>query len=181
MKKLSMLVFSVLLLFVGIVAVNAKTEDDLYNALSQTITFSDGSTWGLSDGDLKKAKDYLKKYEVSSDDVDYIISQINTAKSIIKKEGSGEFGKYSSKNKSDLLKLVENVSNKTKVKAEVTDGSIVVYNVDSDGNKTTPFYEVTKLVKQTGSTDTMAIIASISLVIVLIGTILVSKEIKANN
>ena len=84
--------------------------------------------------------------------------------------------------KKALLQLVENVNKKTtNVKAEVKDGSVIVYNVDADGNKTTPFHEATQLVKQTGSTDTMAIIASISLVIVLIGTILVSKEIKANN
>ena len=148
MKKLSMLVFSALLLFVGVVFVNAKTEDDLYEALSQKVELKDGNTWGLSDGDLKKAKDYLKKYEISSTDVDYIISQIDAAKKIIKKEKSGVFSSFSSENKKALLQLVENVNKKTtNVKAEVKDGSVIVYNVDADGNKTTPFHEATQLVK----------------------------------
>ena len=180
MKKLSALLFTVLLFFVGVVVVNAKTEADLLEALSQNIELKDGSTWSLSDGDLKKAKDYLNKYEISSDDVDYIISQIDAAKEIIKSEGTSNFSIYSASHKSELKELVAKVDSKTNVKAEVKDGAVIIYNVDSNGNKTSVFYEVTNLVKQTGSSNTMTVLAYISLVIISIGTVLVAREIRAN-
>lgn len=181
MKKLSALVFTVLLACAFVVNVYAKTEQDLIDRISGSITLSDGNEYRLGSDDLTAAKQYLNKYELSSEDVDYILKQIDAAEKIIKKEKSGVFKNFSAANKQELRTLVENVAKYTKVDAEVKNGSVVIYNTDDSGKRTTPFHEATKLVAQTGSSNTMAIIASISLVIVLIGTVLVAKEIKTNN
>ena len=185
MKKLSAIFFALLLVFAFVCHVEAKTEQDLIDELSKSVELSNGKEYKLESDDLNAAKQYLNKYELTSTEVDYILEQIEAAKKIIKKEDTGVYAKFSTENQKALKKLVENVAKYTTVDAEAKNGNVIVYNTDENGNRLEPFHKSDKLVTsgrlaQTGSSNTMTILASISLLIVLIGTVLVAKEIKTN-
>ena len=175
MKKLSILLFAVLL-FVGVTRVDAMSEDDLKKALTQTIEIN-GTEVSVSDSTKAAIERYLNQYEVSSAHADYINERINTAISILKSEGQTDFKKLSTSAKSDLKKLVKEISDHTSVKATVTNGAVVVLTPDGSGT----FFEVTHLVKQTGSSTTLtAMVAGISVLIVAAGACLVVKQVKEN-
>ena len=174
MKKLGILLFAVLL-FVGVVRVNAASEDELKEALTQTFEIN-GTKVQVDDATKTAIERYLNQYEVSSAHADYIIDKVNTAISILKSEGQTDFSKLSSSAKSRLKALVVDISNNTSVKATVTNGTVVI--LDENGET---FYEVDDLVKQTGSTVTLtAVMAGISVLIVAAGACLVVKQVKEN-
>ena len=75
MKKLGYLLFAVLL-FVGVVKVNAMSEEDLKKALTQTIEIN-GTKVSIDDATKTAIERYLNQYEVSSSDADYINERIN--------------------------------------------------------------------------------------------------------
>jgi hypothetical protein len=174
MKKLSVILFAALLFF-GAVRVNAMTEAELKDALTQTIEIN-GSKYTVDDGTKTAIERYLNQYDVSSAHADYINARINTAISILKSEGQTDFKKLSTTAKNKLKALVEEISNNTSVKATVTNGSVVV--LDPTGGT---FYEVDHLVKQTGSTATLiGVLAGVSLLVVAAGACLVVKQVKEN-
>ena len=174
MKKLSILLFAVLL-FVGVARVDAMSESELKDALTQTITIN-GTEVSVDASTKAAIERYLSQYEVSSADADYINARINTAISILKSEGQTDFKKLSTSAKNKLKALVEEVSDHTSVKATVTNGSVVI--LDSNGDT---FFEVDNLVKQTGSNTTLtAMVAGVSILIVAAGACLVVKQVKEN-
>lgn len=174
MKKLSYVLLAVLLFF-GFTRVNAATEEELKDALFGKITIN-GKEFSLDDGTKAAVERYLNQYEVNANDADYIIARINTAKSILESEGKEDYRNISQSAKNRLKALVVEINDHTSVKATVTNGNLVI--LDGSGNT---FYEVTKLVKQTGSeTSITAIIAGISLLIVAAGSFLVVKQVKEN-
>ena len=174
MKKLGVLLFAALL-FVGVVRVNAATEEELKDALTQTIEIN-GTKVSVDDATKVAIERYLNQYEVSASDADYIINKINTAISILKSEGQTEFSKLSNSAKNRLKALVVEISDNTSVKATVTNGSVVI--LDPKGGT---FYEVDQLVKQTGSSVTLtAVLAGVSVLIVAAGACLVVKQVKEN-
>lgn len=163
-------------LFVGTTNVSAMTEADLRKKFDETVTIN-GNKYAVSDGDKKLADDYLAKYEVSSDDCDYIAKKVDEAKAILTAEGQEDLTKLSESTKTKLKKLVSDVSANTSVKGTVTSGSVVILN--SDGST---FAEVTSLVKQTGTErSNIAIIAGVAFVITLVGACLVVKQVKNSN
>ena len=174
MKKLSYLLLAALL-FVGLLKVDALSEEKLKEALTQTITIN-GTEWSVYRSTKAAIERYLNQYDVSEADADYINERINTAISIIKSEGQTDFSILSASAKNKLKALVVEISNNTSVKATVTDGSVVVLTPSGD-----TFYEVDHLVKQTGSSmTTTAIVTAVSFVIVAAGACLVVKQVKEN-
>ena len=174
MKKLGILLFAVLL-FVGVARVDAISEDELKDALTQTFEI-DGTKVHVDDATKTAIERYLNQYEVSSADADYIKARIDTAISILKSEGQTDFKKLSDDAKDRLKALVVEISNHTSVKATVTNGSVVILDASGD-----TFFEVDHLVKQTGSTVTLtAVMAGISVLIVAAGACLVVKQVKEN-
>ena len=174
MKKLSYLLL-VVLLFVGVMKVDAITEDQLKEALTQTIEIK-GTKFSVDSATKTAIERYLNQYDVSSADADYINGKINTAISILKSEGQTDFKKLSASAKNQLKGLVEDISANTSVKATVTNGTVIVKDANGD-----PFFEVTKLVKQTGSEMTMpAMLATISFLVVAAGACLIVKQVKEN-
>lgn len=172
MKKLGYLLL-VVLLFVGVLRVDALTEDQLKDALTQTIDIK-GTKVSVDAATKTAIERYLNQYDVSTTDADYINGKINTAISILKSEGQTDFTKLSASAKSQLKGLVEDISANTSVKATVTNGTVVVY--DGSGNV---FFEVTKLVKQTGSEmTTTAMMAAISFLVVAAGACLIVKQVR---
>ena len=174
MKKLCVLLFAALL-FVGVTRVDAISEDELKDALTQTIEIN-GTKVSVDDATKVAIERYLNKYNVSSSDADYIKARIDTAISILKSEGQTEFSKLSQSAKNRLKALVVEISDHTSVKATVTNGSVVILDEDGD-----TFYEVDHLVKQTGSSVTLtAVLAGVSVLIVAAGACLVVKQVKEN-
>ena len=176
MKKLFMISLVMFGLVFGIKSVNAMTEEELITKMTKAYTIN-GSEYKMDDADIVLLKRYLKEYDLSSADADYISSKVDAAISIVKKSGKTNFKDFSKQTKEDLKKLVEDVSANTSVKASVTSGSVVVYT--PEGTKT--FAEVTKLVKQTGTSISISniVIAGISLIVVLAGSVIITKELKA--
>ena len=174
MKKLSYLLFGALL-FAFVLKVDALSEEKLKEALTQTIEIN-GTKVSVDASTKTYIERYLNQYEVSEAHADYINERINTAISILKSEGQTDFKKLSASAKTKLKNLVKEISDNTSVKATVTNGSLVVYGTNGE-----TFFEVTKLVKQTGSSvTTTAFIASVSLLIVAAGTVLIVKQVKEN-
>ena len=175
MKKLLSVVL-VLVMFFAVTTVKAMTEDELYDALTQTITVK-GNKYAVDEATKNHARVYLNQFDVSSEDADYINVRINKAIDILKGAGTVDASKLSAGDKEDLKELVKEIRLHTSVNAEVTNGAVVIYDNNGD-----VFFEVTRLVKQTGvETSTTAIIATISLVIVAAGALLVGRQVKHSN
>ncbi len=171
MKKLIALVLVGFLFFAGVNSVSAMSEADLKAKFEETLTLN-GDKYGLSSGVIVLVERYLNEYEVSAEDADYIAERIDKAKGIIEKDGHAKFADFSEDTKKQLKTLVDEIDRKTSVSARCTKGSVIVE--DKDGKT---FAEVTELVKQTGSeTSTIALMSSISLIIVLAGTALLGKK-----
>ena len=174
MKKLCLLLLAALF-FVGVARVNAITEDELKDILTQTIEIN-GAKVHVDDATKTAIERYLNQYDVSSADADYIKGKVNTAISILKSEGQTDFKKLSQSAKNKLKQLVVDITNNTTVHATVTNGSVIV--LDDQGE---PFFEVDHLVKQTGSSTTLtAMVAGVSVLIVAAGACLVVKQVKEN-
>lgn len=174
MKKFMFLTL-VVSLFIGVSTVSAMTEAELKAKLSQTIKVG-GQDFTLDANTKAYVEKYLNENDVSAADGDYIAGKIDEAITILQNEGKTNFSELSTTAKNNLKALVQNVNDNTSVKATVTGGSVVVYN-----NSGTPFFEVTKLVKQSGfETSTVAIITSLSVLVVAAGAFFVTKQVKAN-
>ena len=172
MKKL---IFSIFMVFVFAISVNAMTEDELYAKFEQTISLN-GSTYSLSSSDLNLAKQYLRQNDLTDADCDYIAGKIDEAITIIKGEGNANFKNYSQTAKNKLKALVEDVDQNTSIHATVTNGSVVVYNTDG----VTKFAEVDHLVKQTGVETNTALIVVLSFIVVSAGACFVVRQVKQN-
>lgn len=175
MKKLGIFALIAGLFLFSAIGVNAKTEAELKEILTQTITVG-GSKYSLSDGDKVLVERYLNENEVSSAHADFIAERVETAKGIIQGQGNVDFKNYPESVKQQLKELVNQISEGTTVNATLTRDALVIYNSDNS-----VFAEVTKLVKQTGTeTSKMAIIAGVSILIVAVGTCLVVKQVKTS-
>lgn len=175
MKKVMLTIFAAILLVTGMVGASAMSESDLYAKFSATYNIN-GYNYSLSDGDKVLAKKYLDTYEVSSKDADYIAGKIDEAVAAMRNSGVkdfSDFGKLPLSLRQTLKKLVEDVAANTKVKATVTKGTVIIFNPDG-----TKFAEIGKLVKNTGLN--MSIIASLALVVVVAGAVVLVKNVKAN-
>ncbi len=172
MKKV--LLTFVVALFVGIISVSAMTEKDLRKRFDETITIG-GVTYEVSAGDKKLVDDYLAKYKVSDKDCKYISDKIDEVIAIVKAEGKAEGKNFSKDAKAKLKAIVADIAANTSVKATVKEGCLVILNEDGS-----TFAEVDKLVKKTGTNNTIAMIAGVAFVITLAGAVLVVRQAKQN-
>ena len=173
MKKL--FVVTLVAFFVGLISVSAMSEKDLRKRFDESITIG-GTTYVVKAGDKKLVDDYLAKYEVSDKDCKYISGKIDEAIKIVKAEGTADAKAFSKDAKTKLKALVADIAANTSVKATVTNGSLIILN-----NNGTTFAEVDSLVKKTGTTDNVAIIAGVASVITLVGACLVIRQTKKSN
>lgn len=175
MKKVIMTIFAVAILFVCTLNVSAMSENDLYAKFSATYNIN-GYNFSMSAGDKVLVKKYLDTYEVSSKDADYIAGKIDEAVALMRNSkvtDFSDFGKLPTSLKNSLKALVEDIAKNTSVKATVKKHAVVIYNPDG-----TVFAEITKLVKNTGIN--MSIIASLALVVVIAGAVVLALNVKAN-
>lgn len=174
MKKLSALVLTVILFFAGFVTVSAMSEADLMAKFKDTLTLN-GDKYGVSSGDLAAVERYFNTYDINATDADFIATRIDTAKGIIEADGHAVFADFSTSTKQQLKTLVDEITAQTSVNATYGHGALIIKNTDGS-----TFIEVTRLVKQTGvESSKVAIMSSISLIIVLAGTLLVVKQARS--
>ena len=163
-------------MFLGLTNVDAMTEKELRKKFDVVVDVADGK-YELSAGDKKLVDDYLAKYDLSSDDCDYIAKRIDEAVAIVEKEDTAVAKNFSANAKQELKGLVEKIARNTSVKATVTNGSVVVLN--SDGST---FAEVDHLVKQTASSNSnIAIIAGIAFIVTVVGSCLIVRQVRTEN
>ncbi len=176
MKKLVLGFLAVVMLFAIVPSVNAMTEEQLKEKMEKTYNIN-GTDFKISNDMKVMLERYLDEYNVTSNDADYISNKIDEAINILKKYGTADVNKLPAAAKSELVSLVEDISAHTSVKATVKNGKLVINRPDGKG----VFAEFDKLVKQTGNeTNTIAIIAGVSFVIVLAGAFVVTKKFATN-
>ena len=173
MKKLVLVLIA---LFVGLVSVNAMTESELEEKLTAKYTVN-GVVWEATDNQKELVKRYLKEYEVSSTDADYISGKMDAAMNIVKNSGVTNLYKLSRTDKDKIIALVADISANTSVKAAITKGYLVVYapGTDNEYAKEQIFPKNGDVV-QTSSTATVAIAGIIS----VLGVAVALRKLKAN-
>ena len=158
MKKVFVALFSVMVLF-GVLNVKAATESDLLAKIKQGYVV-DGETVKATDYQVSEAERYLNKYDVSDEDATFIIEKIDEIYELAKADKAKTFTELSSANKAKVVAIVAEISNKTSVKATLTNnGVLTIY--ESDGK--TVFTKITDndITKQTGMSNYVLIFASI--------------------
>ena len=173
MKKIIALVIAFLL--VGVINVNAATESELRAKLVQDYTVNGKTVSGKAyAGDIDR---YLAKYELSSEDCDFIIAKIDEIVALAQADGAKTFTDLSSSSKSKAVSIVAEISNKTSVKATLTTNGVLTI-FENDGK--TVFVKIVDADKprQTGSNY---IILGAALVISILGAAYVVKRVVKTN
>jgi len=174
MKKVSL----ALLLAAGLLIttpVKAMTEAELKDKLTSSYTIN-GVTRQMDSGIAAQVERYLEKYEVSSGDCDYIAGKIDAAIELIQKGKATKWSELTASEIESLISMVNDISNKTSVKASLSKGGVLVI-YESDGK--TVFTKISGMIKDTDNSMSMMYMvgATISLVGLLV---IVKKVVKAN-
>ncbi len=178
MKK-KMLIAS--LLVAGLVVttpVNAMTEAQLREKLVSTYTIN-GKKASVNKKTVEKIDKYLKEFDVSSDDCDYIAKQIDAAIKEVEKTNATSWAELTSDQVTALTEIANNVSKNTEVKVSLSKGGSLTI-LDKDGNVWDTIDDVTNPAA-TNTNDSMSIVLGASAAISLVGLLLVTKKVvKAN-
>lgn len=175
MKKLFITIFTVTLLLVGISNAKAMSESELLKKFTASYNIN-GYQYQLSEGDKVLVKRYLDSYDVSSKDADYISSKIDQAISAMRNSGLTDFSSFSkfpSSLKRILKGYVEDIASNTSIKASLSKGTVIIYAPDG-----TVFAEISKIIKNTGSS--LNVIVSAAILITIVGAIVLVKNVKTN-
>lgn len=176
MKKLLCTLFATVLAFTAM-NVSAMTEDALKDKLTATYKI-DGKDVKMEEDHVAEIERYLRKYDISSKDADYISEKFDEALKIAQDGKVTSFTDLTGTEKKQIISIVSDVSKKTAVKVTLTEGGkLTIY--ESDGK--TPFTVIEDKdngVKQTGSNNIILISASIISVLGL--AYVVKKVVKAN-
>lgn len=173
-KKISL----ALLLAAGLVVsapVHAMTESELKAKMTQEYTVN-GRTEKVDNSVVTQIERYFDKYEVSSEDCDYIAGKIDEAVELIKKGKATEWRELTSSEKEALITIVNDISSKTSVKASLSkSGELTIY--EEDGK--TVFTKLSNLIKNTDGSMSIVLVAGAA--ISLVGLLLITKKVvKAN-
>jgi len=159
-------------LFFGITNASAMTESDLLAKLSKTYTIN-GVDFKAEPEAIVLAEQYLQQYEVSSDDAIYISNKIDEVVNFIENGSATSKETLSNADKKKIIEVVDDISDKTSVKAAIEKGTLVIYNTDG-----TVFARVTDLVKNTGSNELVVIVSS---AIAALGIVFIARKMKKAN
>ena len=159
---------------IGITGVNAMSESELQNVLTKPYVIN-GVTYQATTSEKAQIERYLAQNNVSEEDADYIAKKVNEAVEIITKSGVkvANLSELPTNVKNQLKSLATDITANTDIKLTVNKGSITVYNIDG-----TVFGEITSvLIKQTD--NSVAIIASIALIVTVVGAFMVVRQVKS--
>lgn len=170
--------FLVILLAVGLVAVSpvhAMSEADLKAKLTKEYTVN-GRTEKVDNAIVTQIERYLDKYEVSSDDCDYISGKIDEAIELIEKGTATEWSQLTASEKEGLISLVNDITSKTSVKASLSKGGVLTL-YEEDGK--TVFTKISDVIRNTDASMNIVLVAGAA--ISLVGLLLIAKKVvKAN-
>lgn len=163
----------------GLANVGAMSESELQNKLTKTYTIN-GVTYQATAAQKKDIERYLANNDVTESDADYIAGQIDNIVAIVKESGVTDLNKLSKSYKNQITGILNDVANKTGIKVTLKNGTIAVYNKNS--NELAFEYSVdsdnTGIIKRTGSASVLYIAAATS----LIGALYFANKVKkANN
>ena len=165
-----------LVMLLGIVNVKAISENDLLAKFKQGYEVG-GTVVKASSYQVSEAERYLKKYEVSDADATFISNKIDEVYELAKADKAKSFTELSDANKAKIVSIVAEISNKTSVKATLTNnGILTIY--ESDGKTIFTQIKDADITKQTGSNNVMFIVAGV--VSILGAFYIVKKAGKAN-
>jgi len=171
MKKIILTIVAVLCAF-SYTNVSAMTKDELKNKLTGEYTIN-GVTWKVEADRVAEIERYLTQNEVSESDADYIASKVDEAVRLIESGNATSYSQLSIREKDQLVALVNDVSNATSVKATVSKGILTVYNNDG-----TVFTKVTSIIKETGNTPYVLMLAG---AVSVIGILTIARKAKKVN
>lgn len=117
-------------LCIGLVSVSAMSESELRTKLTQSYS-ANGASFAANSEQVNLIDQYLKNYDISSADADYISSKIDEAMNILRNSGKQSFYALSKADKDRVKGLVADVSANTGVKATISKGNLYVCNYKS--------------------------------------------------
>lgn len=178
MKKKFIVALAAFFVF-GLVNVSAMSESELQNKLTKAYTVN-GVTYQATAAQKKDIERYLANNEITESDADYIAAQIDNIIAVVKESGVKDLNKLSSSYKNQITNILNDIANKTGIKVSVKNGSVAVYNKNS--NELAFEYSLDKdnngIIKRTGSASILYIAAATS----LIGALYFANKVKkANN
>ena len=141
-----LLVIVVTFLF-GLSSVYAMTEDELFSKLTQSYKVN-GVTFQVTDSQKTLIERYLKQYDVSSEDADYVVSKMEAVFNVLKESGKKSFYDLSYNDKQRIISLVADVANHTSVDVAIVSGELVVYVPGSQ--KSEVFYQAPVVPNENG-------------------------------
>jgi hypothetical protein len=117
-----------------------------------------------------QAENYLKTRQLTSDEANAVIAQINEAAAIMDKAGTKDVTKLSTEDKQEILALVSKAGDAVGVKVSVkknSNGTYSVIGTDAAGNEVANF--TAREVKQTGI-DYTVMLLGVALILAAIGS-----------
>lgn len=176
MKKLSYILLAIAVLFMS-TNVNAMTESELIAKITKTYII-DGEEVKVTASQVTELERYLNKYELSSEDADYISAKIDQAVAIAQSGKAKSFTELTSDEVAQMMTIVSEVSENTSVKATLTKGGkLTIYEQDG----TTPFTVITDKDNGIQHTDNNYFIIVIASAISLLGVVVITKKVAGAN
>ena len=175
-KKL-LLVIVVLLLSVMSINVNAMSESELVTKIKKTYVVN-GIELKVSASQLTELERYLNKYELSSEDCDYISNKIDEVVKLAQDAKATSYSDLTNDEATKLIAIVSDVSENTSIKATLTKGGILTI-FEEDGK--TPFTVINDKDGGIKNTDNNYFIIVIASVISLLGVVVITKKVAGAN
>lgn len=172
MKKFIQFVLVLLITLTCMVNVNAKTEEDLKDYVSKTFKIANRDV-KLKDSDIVKVERYLSEYDISADNCDKIIQNIDKIVAIMNNAQVADPTKLNYEKRQEVLAILKDTANLagTSLTYDNTNKVVSVYR---DGKLVdTASIKEYKLV-QTGKSNTVYVVV-FSLSILTAGVVLCRK------
>lgn len=176
MKKMILAAFAAVALF-SVTNVKAMTENELKAKLTKEYVI-DGEKIKMSASNVAELDRYLKEYEISSEDADYISKKFDEALKIAQDGKAKSFTELTKEEKQKMIAIVSDISSKTSVKATLTEGGkLTIF----EENGSTPFTVITDKDSGIQNTDSNNAILAIAGIVSVLGVAVVVKKVaKAN-
>lgn len=167
MKKLFVMVVT-LIVALSCTNVKAMTEDELKAKLTQEFDIN-GTKVKIEDSYATQIERYLNENEISSTDADYIASKVDELITMARNTNATKMSDFTAAEKNQVVAMINDVSNKTSVKATVDKGVVTIYNADG-----TVFTKASNVIKRTGMNNIIVLASAI----VVLGVCLIARKVK---
>ena len=157
MKK-KILIVLLAMISLGVTNVSAMTKEELQDKVTATYIIN-GVEFRLSASEIAQVERYLNQNEVSESDADYISTKIDEVVDLLETSDSKSIQDLTKEEKNQIVRIINDISEKTSIKLTISNGKVVVYNQDG-----TMFTTITSLVKQTGANYLYLILSLVSII-----------------